>query len=74
MVQRAVHLRGLGCGVGVATGSRVCLCGSREKTAGTEFGLFLAVLVRWGIVQIVEVLGGTTTAYCASFLIRGSAG
>ena len=69
-----LHLALLGCGVAAATASLVWLSEHREKTAATEFGLFLVVLVLWGIVQIAEVLGGATTAYYASFLIRGLRG
>jgi len=70
--QSVLHLALLGCSLTVATAGLVWLSTHRKKTAATEFGLFLAVLVLWGTVQ--EVLGGATTAYYASFLIRGLRG
>ena len=72
--QVALHLLLLGCGLAAATGSLGWLSRNTDKIATTEFGLFLVVLVLWAVVQIGEVLGGATTAYYASFLIRGIRG
>ena len=69
-----LHVLLLGGGLAVALGSLVWLSRNTHKIAATEFGLFLAVLVLWIITHIVELLGGPTTAYYASFLIRGLRG
>ena len=74
MLQFVLHLLLLGCGLAVAIASLVWLSRNKNKIAATEFGLFLVVLVLWAVVQIVEVLGGATTAYYTSFLIRGLRG
>ena len=70
MSQFVSHLLLFGCGLAVAAGSLVWLSQNRQKVAASEFGLFLVVLVLWAVVQLVEVLGGATIAYYASFLIR----
>ena len=74
MSQFVSHLLLLGCGLAVAAGSLVWLSQNRQKIAATEFGLFLVVVVLWAVVQLIEVLGGATIAYYASFLIRGLRG
>ena len=74
MSQFVSHLLLFGCGLAVAAGSLVWLSQNRQKVAASEFGLFLVLLVLWAVVQLVEVLGGATIAYYASFLIRGLRG
>jgi len=69
-----LHVLILGGGLAVATASLVWLSRNTHKVAATEFGLFLAVLVLWSSTHIVALLGGPTTAYYASFLIRGLRG